>query len=214
MTTSRLLRDCPAVLFIVYTPGPGAEERGYAKWLREIDNPFFNAIPGVHHYANWKVEEARIGAPLDYTHFDLQGLAAANDLERVWFNPDLDVFRREWVRLWGYSAGAPGPVQASAYLMRPVHQRAVPARSFARVSGGIGPAPEDHDHAWRFTETIRKHYAMGTSGDAWRLPVAEDNPLGLDWLVLDYGGDTASLAAAEPPAGATLSFNARLLAAP
>jgi hypothetical protein len=96
---ARLLADCPAVIFIAYTVPAEAVARGYADWLVRVDNPFFNAVPGTHHYANWRVERALGGTAPVWDWFDFQGLAAEADLERVWFDPGLDGFRREWLRL-------------------------------------------------------------------------------------------------------------------
>ncbi len=207
MHETRRLADCPAVLFIAYTPGAGAEARGYEPWLRRVDNPFFNAIPGVHHYANWKIERVLTGSLPPWTHFDFQGLTAADALESVWFNPDLDAFRREWIRLWGYGAGAPPPVQRNAYLMHLDRPPAGEPRGVARLSGGRGQPPASADLVWRVTETIRKHFATGPDGAAWRVAAAQDNPLGLDWLALNYGADAAA-------DGAELDVLASCIAAP
>ncbi|MBN8872151.1 MAG: hypothetical protein J0H67_04890 [Rhodospirillales bacterium] len=214
MSAPRRLEDCPSVIYIVYTPGPEAEAKGYEPWLRSVDNPFFNAIPGVHHYANWKLERVLDGAPLPYDYLDFQGLVGHEDLERVWFNKDLDGFRTEWVRLWGYGTGKPAPIQANAYLMKPVQEPAGTPTPYARISGGTGATPTGHDLAWRFEETIRKHFSMGPAAGAWHVPISQDNPLGLDWLVLDYGEGVDALAEPTSPPGTTVSFVARLLAAP
>ena len=213
MTQSRLLADSPAVLYIVYSPGADAEAKGYEPWLVTIDNPFFNAIPGIHHYANWKLERVLAGAP-PYTYFDFQGLVAEADLERVWFNPNLDRFRAEWVRLWGYGLTKPGPIQTNAYLMRPVTRSAGPQTRFALVTGGTGTPPTEADIAWRVEETIRKHYAAASEGGPWRIPSQQDNPLGLDWLALTYGDNVDDLAAAHEAGAAAVAFIARQLAAP
>jgi hypothetical protein len=214
MTVTRLLEDSPSVLFIVYTPGEGAEIKGYEPWLVSVDNPFFNAIPGVHHYANWKIGHVLAGAPLPYGYFDFQGLVADSDLERVWFNPDLDEFRTEWVRLWGYGLGRPPPIQTNAYLMHPTQTPSGKPTRFARVIGGVGKPPEGSHLTWRVNETIRKHFSIGPAGGAWRVPSAQDNPLGLDWICLTYGDDPESLARTHEPQGETVAFVARLLAAP
>ena len=215
MTQSRLLADSPAVLYIVYSPGADAEAKGYEPWLVTIDNPFFNAIPGIHHYANWKLERVLAGAP-PYGYFDFLGLAAEADLERVWFNPELNRFRIEWVRLWGYGLAQPQPIQSNAYLMRPVSRSARPATRFAMITGGTGAAPagEGADVVWRVEETVRKHYAITPDGGPWRVPREQENPLGLDWLALRYGDGVDDLAASHEPAGETVAFIARLLAAP
>ena len=210
---SRHLAACAAVVFIVYTPGEGAEARGYEPWLRQIDNPFFNAIPGVHHYANWKIVEVLSGAAPSWTHFDFQGLTAPEVLHDVWFNRDLDAFRSEWIRLWGYGAGAPPPVQRNAYLMQPDRPPIGAPQPLARLTGGRGAPPPAADLVWRVTDTLRKHFATGAAGAAWRVPAAEDNPLGLDWLALRYG---AGPPAGEPDGGAAASLDVlvRCIAAP
>ena len=214
MTMPRLLADCPAVLFIVYTPGEDAEAKGYEPWLVRVDNPFFNAIPGVHHYANWKLEQVLTGAPLPYGYFDFQGLVAESDLERVWFNPDLDAFRKEWIRLWGYGLTKPLPIQTNVYLMRPVRTPSGQPTRFARVTGGTGAPPAEGDVVWRVEETIRKHFSIGPAGGPWRVPAAEDNPLGLDWLAVTYGESVEGLVQGYVPRTESVAFVARLLAAP
>lgn len=210
----RRLADCPLVLLIVYTPGAEAVARGYEPWLVRVDNPYFNAIPGIHHYANWKIDRVLRGGPLPYTYFDFQGIASEADLERVWFNRDLDSFRREWIRLWGYGAPEPPPVQRNVYLMRPAVLPRDRRGRFARILGGRGAPPDGADAAWRVEETVRKHFAIPGGVDRWRVPAAEDNPLGLDWLALSYGGDSAAFEAADVPDAATVAFTASLIAAP
>ncbi len=213
MTQTRRLAASPAVLYIVYTPGADAEAKGYEPWLATVDNPFFNAIRGIHHYANWKLERVLTGAP-PYDYFDLLGLVAEADLERVWFNHDLNQFRAKWVRLWGYGLAKPPPIQANAYLMRPVSRSNRPATRFARVIGGTGAPPAGVDIAWLVAETIRKHYATGPKGGPWRVTSDQDNPMGLDWLAMSYGDSVDGLASADAAAGESVAFVARLLAAP
>jgi hypothetical protein len=212
--SGRLLADCPAVLFIVYTPGQDAEQKGYEPWLVSVDNPFFNAIPGVHHYANWKIEHVLTGGALPYDYFDFQGLTSDLDLEQVWFNSDLDRFRTEWVRLWGYGLDRPSPIQMNAYLMAPVTIALTEPTRFARITGGVGAAPGQADIEWQVSETIRKHFSIGRSEGPWRVPTATDNPLGLDWVSVTYGEDPDSLIKDYERGDETVAFVARLLAAP
>jgi len=213
MATPRLIEDSPAVLFIVYTPGADAEARGYEPWLISIDNPFFNAIPGVLHYANWKIERELRGGPLQYSHFDFQGLAAETDLERVWFNPDLDAFRTEWIRLWGYGRPTPTPVQANAYLMRPVVPASGTPQNYALITAGSGAPPAGADITWRVDETIRKHFATGRTAN-WRIPAQTENLLGLDWVAVRYGETMQALADTYTEGQETVAFIARLIVAP
>ena len=211
--TSRPLADSPAVLLIVYSPGPGAEAAGYEAWLREIDNPFFNAIPGVHHYANWKIERVLHGAAPGYDWFDFQGLVQEADLERVWFNPDLDHFRTEWIRLWGY-APSPHPAQRYAFLMEPVGPARGVAQPWLRLTAGTGEPPLDEDRSWRVTEAISKHFATGATSTDWRAPIAANNELGFDWLSITYAAEEESLVKSYVAGSEVLAVTARLVAAP
>lgn len=208
----RLLENCPLVIFIAYTVPPAAVEGGYADWLVRVDNPFFNAIPGTRHYANWRVDAVGAGGPLVWDWFDFQGLEAESDLERVWFNPDLDAFRAEWLRLWGYGKAEPPPVLRNAYLMRPVRP-AVPGRAGPRLRlrAGQGPVPEGiaGDMLFRVDGVLRKHFATpDRRPDDWLRPADAGNPLGLDWLAVDYGGESPA------PPGTVVDLGASLVAAP
>ena len=215
LLAARRLADSPSVLLIVYTPGPGAEAGGYEPWLQDVDNPFFNAIPGVHHYANWKIERVLHGSAPGYGYFDFQGLVDGSDLERVWFNPDLDHFRTEWIRKWGYSAGPPHPAQSYAFLMQPVGAATGTVDRFARITAGIGDVPPGGaDRVWQITEAVRKHFASGGPAADWRTPLTGHNPLGFDWLTITYGADPEALAASYRAGSETLALVARLIAAP
>ena len=45
------------MLVVTYTPRADSASRGYEQWLRDVDNPFFSAQPGIVLYENWKVLE-------------------------------------------------------------------------------------------------------------------------------------------------------------
>lgn len=209
---ARSLTGCQEVIFIVYCLPADAEGRGYADWLRRVDMPFFNAIPGVHHYANWRVSEVLRGAPPIWDWFDFQGLASGGDLERVWFNPDLDEFRVNWVKLWGYGRTDPPPVLRHAYLMRPVMRRAPDAPwSQAILAGGLGEPPSVEQYSrgftWRIHTTLHKHFTGRDPARPWQTPITEFNPLGLDWI--------ACLAPdVEPPPEASFAARISVVAAP
>ena len=208
----RTLANCPAVIFIAYTVPGDAEARGYSPWLVAVDNPFFNAIPGTRHYANWRVERMERGPAPVWDYLDFQGLAAPEDLERVWFDPDLDGFRAEWLRLWGYGARNPDPVLRHSYLMRPVRVRAdaVPG-PVMDLRGGTGAPPDDlpADIVYRVLGVLKKHFAApgAPRPDDWLRPVEQGNPLGLDWLAVTYGP-------ARDAGAGSLVMQARLIAEP
>jgi hypothetical protein len=207
---TRCLDDCPLVIFIAYAVGPTAEEQGYSDWLRKVDMPFFNAIPGTLHYANWRLRSLEMGESRDWNYFDFQGLVTEDDLERVWFNPDLDHFRSEWLRLWGYGREETPPAIAHSYVMRMV------ARSPGHhtdetlmLSGGIGQTPDfEADLCYRVEGVLHKHFGTGSVTGDWQTPASDLNPLGLDWLAVQYGSGR------QPVAGATFAAEATLIAAP
>jgi hypothetical protein len=96
-----------------YTPRADAADRDYENWLRTIDNPFFNAIPGITLYENWKVHAPILGKP-DYSYFDLMYLDGHAAIERVWSNPEVAEFAANWTRQWGKVAN-PSVDQAVNY---------------------------------------------------------------------------------------------------
>lgn len=215
-TVERTLANCPSVIFIAYGVNEGAEERGYSDWLRRVDNPFFNAIPGVRHYANWRVQSVFKGAPMDWDYFDFQGLTAEEALEPVWFNPDLDGFRREWIRLWGYGRPQPLPVHAHSYVMRPVSRSGAAETGLARIIGGKGEPVVEGDLVYRVEGVLSKHFAAGGApkDKPWLSPASEDNPLGLDWITVRYGKTEEELRTMVAPDSAEIDMIAGLIASP
>lgn len=208
---ARRLDGCPLVIFIAYTVGPDAEANGYSDWLRRVDMPFFNAIPGVRHYANWRLGEVLTDSTPAWDWFDFQGLETNDDLERVWFDPGLDEFRASWIRRWGYGSVAPPPVLRHAYVMRPVgRQRPAAEASTATLSGGRGSPPSDAssvDLLFRVEETLHKHFGGRDKSRPWLTPASEFNPLELDWIGVGWGTK-------PQPAAATFAARATLIAAP
>jgi hypothetical protein len=197
---TRTLANCPAMIFIAYTVPGDAEARGYSPWLVTVDNPFFNAIPGTRHYANWRVAGMVQGAMPVWDYIDFQGLASRDDLERVWFNPDLDAFRAEWLRLWGYGARNPDPVLRHSYLTRLVFARpGLEPGPHLTLRAGRGPVPEGvaADLVFVVEGVLKKHFGMGGGRpDDWLTPADQGNPLGFDWLAVTYG-DSAAAAPGE-----------------
>lgn len=207
---ARSLDGCPKVIFIAYTVSPETIARGYAAWLGEVDMPFFNAIPGTRHYANWRLTEVLLGDPQAWDWLDFQGLAAASDLEKVWFHPLLDAFRKGWLELWGYGAGTPPPVLRHAYLMDPVGpQRRETTAEIATLSAGHGAPPEGigADAVFRVSGVLHKHFGGRDPDRPWLSDAAKDNPLGFDWIAVDWR-------VSVPPPGAAFAARAALVAAP
>jgi len=205
-----------AMLFSSYTLPATAVSGGYETWLREVENPFFNAIPGVDRYENWEIVDAKPRA-LRFTHFDFMILEHEADLERVWFNRDLDEFRKGWVRKWGYGASGatPPPGSAHGYLARGVAASIDVRGAWCTITGGeIVDRAEEH---WSIVEAIRKHYAIGPApdGEPWHRPVAKDEGPGLrDFSVAFAASESAARSGSTPSAQGAPVLVARLLAAP
>ena len=181
----RSLADCEIALFIVYTLPADALERGYEAWLRSTDNPFFNSVSGVWHYTNWKIDRVSLGAVDGWTHFDFLGMRRRADLEEVWFSPDLDRFRAEWVKLWGPPRGRVSELYGHSYLLEA--GGAVPPLPRDRGTFSLGTGePSAASSPWRLTHAVRKHFVpdMASRPGPWLIPAAEHNPLGLDWITL------------------------------
>ena len=85
---------------LTYTPRADSASRGYEDWLRAVDNPFFNAIPGIVRYENWKVHTPVLNT-LPFAYFDLMYIHGREGIDKVWGNQELLEFAREWTRLWG-----------------------------------------------------------------------------------------------------------------
>ena len=87
-------------LFLSYTPRPGVDLDDYHRWLREVDNPFFNGRPTVARYVNYRIVEPVLGAE-DFTHFDMLEIAGGGGADSVFGDAEIAAFARDWVRLWG-----------------------------------------------------------------------------------------------------------------
>jgi len=171
------------MILITYTPGAAARPEVYEPWLRSEDNPLFNRVAGIDEYSNWKL---RSRGSLECTHFDFLGLAQPDDLERVWFSEELDRFRAKWVARWGYGSAGPSPVSAYATLFirdgDPIRAR----ERFVRID--LDPADCATGQRWKAVSAVRKHWAVGRapSGQPWRRPIAEFNPLGCTSIALKF----------------------------
>lgn len=172
-----------AMILITYTPGPAARPEVYEPWLRGEDNPTFNRVAGIGEYSNWTL---RSPGSFGCTHFDFLGLARPDDLERVWFSEELDRFRAHWVERWGYGSAGPSPVSAYATLFI---RDGDPIRARARfVQIDLDPADRSTGEWWKAVAAVRKHWAIGraASGQPWRIPIAEFNPLGCTSIALTF----------------------------
>ncbi len=78
------------MILITYRIRQGAEADGYDEWLRTVDNPFFNSFKAISHYTNWKVVAS--AGSIQFSHVDFLVIENVEDLEMLWFDPDLNTF--------------------------------------------------------------------------------------------------------------------------
>lgn len=88
------------MFMLLYTPRADSEAQGYDDWLRAVDNPFFNSVPGVVRYENWKVHANKNGVA-SFTYFDLMYVDGEAGAAKVWGNADVVEFAAAWSERWG-----------------------------------------------------------------------------------------------------------------
>jgi hypothetical protein len=139
--------DCDIMVLLPYTPRADAAARGYDDWLRSVDNPFFNAVRGIAHYSNWKVDRVLWGT-VGFTHFDYMRLDPAY-ADEVWSNPAVTEFAANWTRTWGAEPDAADlSVNYHSYRLRRVSGRAAFARATLLGIGAGVTAGGDGDELW------------------------------------------------------------------
>ena len=87
------------MILLTYKIGSHVDPEVYEDWLRSTDNPFFNNIPGVKRYANWKVVDEMIGT-VEFTHYDLLEIEDLASWKTVWDNKSLQEFANAWTERW------------------------------------------------------------------------------------------------------------------
>ena len=190
------------MILLTYRIRDGADADGYDDWLRSIDNPFFNAIPGIKCYTNWKVH----GSPsaLPFTHFDFLEIDDIDQLESLWFNPELNTFRTEWMRLWGRDV--PDPNNALCYLCES-DPRSTALQANLVLEPGLGRGT--NNGAWTTRELLHKHYAMGPS-ETWRTADIKGTSARFSNFNVNYTAAPLEAGAMNNDA----AFSATLIAAP
>jgi hypothetical protein len=203
------------MIFLSYTLPESAIPNGYIPWLKEVDNPFFNAIPGMGLYENWRNVVMR-PADLPFQHFDFLHPVTADDLERVWFNKSLDDFRMGWIRKWGYgkTGTMPNPATAHGWISRRESDPA-PRRHPWCVIAGDAPASAGGER-WRIVEAARKHYAIGFAppGENWRQPLRPGQGPGFTTFAVHYAPDEAQARALADELGTMPLVVSTVMAAP
>ncbi len=142
-------RDFDAMLLLTYAPPPDTNLPAYEDWLRSDDNPFFNAVPGIVEYTNWKIVA---GAPADfpYSYFDFMGIESVNAVDEVWQNEALQEFATAFRRKWRV---VPAHVYLCERLAVPKHPRTNHV-IFLPGETSAGQSMADYD-TWRVIRSVR-----------------------------------------------------------
>ncbi|MBM3503228.1 MAG: hypothetical protein FJX65_05075 [Alphaproteobacteria bacterium] len=141
------------MFLLTYTPRDGAEDAGYARWIRQVDNPFFNGVPGIMHYSNWRFHEPSAGARFRY--FDFMGLADRSVAESLFARDDVKAFTAKWRELWGRGPKATDlSVNAEIFLAERMTAGNAMMRWAAFVAGAA-VLPDRGFAGWRIVRGLR-----------------------------------------------------------
>jgi hypothetical protein len=180
--------ESDTMILLTYTPRADSVARGYEDWLRRVDNPFFNGVPGIVRYMNWKVVR-QAGAAPGFGWFDFMLIENAVAADLIWKNPDVVKFTAGWRELWGLGPQADDlSINAHVYLAQRHGPRRAPIGE--RIVLIAGDAPADDVEQWRVARSIRGTQrfagysfaplagenafdAWRARAETWRLPVLE-----------------------------------------
>lgn len=148
------------MIVLTYVIRGGSDKRGYNPWLRQIDNPFFNSVPSIDRYENWKLVS---NEGVTWTHFDLLHPAKGVAPQEVFQDPVVTEFAANWSRLWGVN---PDTQEQSVNYQIHILER---VRQGQKLRGGL--------LAMVFNPDIEK---LPTQAEVWRAKsmVVGDNQLG------------------------------------
>lgn len=146
------MADSDDMVLLPYTPRADSEARGYEEWLRNVDNPFFNNVPGIQHYSNWKVSETLWGE-FGFTHFDYMRLESGRG-DDVWNNPDVIAFASGWVEKWGVEPNSQVPgINYHSYRLKRITGSAPPFTD-STILGIDASAQEGAGEQWEVSQPM------------------------------------------------------------
>ncbi|MFD9666301.1 hypothetical protein ACFWAY_32575 [Rhodococcus sp. NPDC059968] len=93
MTAKRLM------LLATYNISKDRTEEDYDKFCREVDTPFYNSIPGVVRYSNWKVVEENLGS-VGFKYIDFIVVEGDEPFKMFEDNQKIKDFIVKWEEQW------------------------------------------------------------------------------------------------------------------
>ena len=182
------------LILLVYTPREDSNARGYEAWLQEIDNPFFNDIPGIRHYTNWKTTSAADCA-FPYSHFDFMFLDSPDCKDAVWGNQDLMAFAQGWTDQWGrYPDATPENMHMNyqVYLCSSATGRNQVVSNDLSIAVSSEPADTSDEHVFNVEESILGDIRFRSFAVNWQ---PSDNESAMPATTPYYGVANASVIA-------------------
>jgi len=154
--TTDTYTDSEHMVLVPHTPREDALGRDYEKWLQEVDNPFFNSIPGIVHYSNWRVLAPTPAVP--FTHLDFMRVASLEAAGALAANAEVSEFGDNWNRTWGRypdAAGEEAHMNGHLYLCRRLAGRRPRTRYLALMPASADPGgiPDDAE-VWQVTFAV------------------------------------------------------------
>ncbi len=163
------------LILLTYSPKDGVDDTAYESWIAEVDNPFFNSVPGIVRYTNWKVSSAP--PDLSYSHFDLLEIENEDAFDAVWNNVDLTNFRQKWRELWGRTPTEDSPLNSHAYLSSRVSGAPQPLVDGIRLK--FEPASTEADfESWRVVSSIKGGTQRFSNFALSFIPAANESVIG------------------------------------
>lgn len=148
--------DTDHMVVVPHTPREDALRRNYETWLREVDNPAFNRMPGIVRYANWRVCAPNPAVP--FTNIDFMRLACEEAAAELATNPELAEHAAKWTELWGRypdAADEDGHLNGHLYLCRRLGGHRPTTRFLSLQTASERPTDESDDaEIWEVTMPI------------------------------------------------------------
>lgn len=155
--TTDLDLDPDQMVVVPHTPREDALRRGYATWLRKVDNPAFNRQPGVVGYTNWRICNPTPAVP--FTNIDMMRLVSEEAAVNLAANTDLAEHAATWTRLWGRYPDGEDHLNGHLYLCRRLAGRCPTTRFLSIQTAWDRPTDTTDDaEIWEVT--------MPVTGDA------------------------------------------------
>lgn len=185
--------DPDFMVLLIYTPRADAESRGYSKWLQDVDNPFFNSVPEIHHYTNWILTNG-LSRLFPYTYFDFMVCKGRTAFDRAWMREEVLAFAGGWTKEWGQFPEATAEAMADNYHVY--------------LCERLSPAVLQKTHTVSFTPLTEKVAHTTGSTETWKITESVLGSPHFKYFQVQYHADNAEVTASDN------SLQAKIIASP